>query len=190
MVVVFCEGEGSEPDYVHGLRLMPAIRNGTSVTLRVDKTHGDPLQLVEAALERRRGDSEIDACWCLFDVEYPEPHPRLGEAVALARTNDINLAISNPCFELWLTLHYEDRTAHLSTAAAVRGSRAHDGRPGKRIDASRYLPHRHDAAQRARLLAVRHERDETVLPHNNPSSTMYAFLQAVDPEAAPPAGAL
>ena len=33
--------------------------------------------------------------------------------VASAGANGIRLAISNPCFELWLILHFQDHTAWL-----------------------------------------------------------------------------
>jgi hypothetical protein len=47
-------------------------------------------------------EAEIDEFWCVFDVEWPRNHPGLLEAVQQAQANGIYLAISNPCFELWL----------------------------------------------------------------------------------------
>jgi hypothetical protein len=99
----------------------------------------------------RKSDDEIDECWCVFDVEWPQNHPHLREAVQLAKDNGIRLAVSNPCFELWLILHFEDQTAHLNTDQAERRSRKLDGRAGKRIDADQYKPRRRNAT-----LATRH----------------------------------
>lgn len=36
------------------------------------------------------------------------------QAANLAKKNGIKVAISNPCFELWLLLHLCDHTAHIS----------------------------------------------------------------------------
>ena len=43
--------------------------------------------------------------WCVFDVD---DHPRVADARQMAADNGIELAISNPCFELWLLLHFRD----------------------------------------------------------------------------------
>ncbi|MGH3926277.1 MAG: RloB family protein, partial [Pseudonocardiaceae bacterium] len=93
--------------------------------------------------------------------------------------NKIRLAISNPCFELWLILHFEDQTAFLNTDEAESKSRKLDGRSGKRINVDQYIPHRHAAARRTSSLSCRHERDRTVFPHDNPSSTMGDLLTAI-----------
>lgn len=179
-VVVFCEGEASEPDYLSGLRRLPEVRRNAAVDIEIASTQGVPLTLVKAAVERGR-DAEVDECWCVFDVEWPRNHPNLEEAVELARVHGVRLAVSNPCFELWLILHHEDRTASLTTKEAERRSRALDGRAGKRIDAASYLPHRQVAAARAASLAERHRRDGTMFPHDNPSSGLGQLLTAIEP---------
>ena len=56
---------------------------------------------------RREDDENLayDAVWCVFDVDE---HPQIADARQMARANGIELAISNPCFELWLLLHFRD----------------------------------------------------------------------------------
>jgi hypothetical protein len=46
-----------------------------------------------------------DEVWCVLDVDE---HPKLHEARQLANARGIELAISNPCFELWLLLHFRE----------------------------------------------------------------------------------
>jgi hypothetical protein len=179
-VVVFCEGEASEPDYINGLKRLPNIRGNTAINIEVATERGVPLTLVRLAIDRA-GDDEVDECWCVFDVEWPKNHPNLKQAVALAADHGIRLVASNPCFELWLLLHFEEQTAFMNTCDAERRSRQLDGRPGKRIDAESYLPLRRAAADRAKKLARRHERNETSFPNNNPSSSMFEFLAAIEP---------
>ena len=108
--LVFCEGEKTEPAYLKALKREPAVRDVASVDIRVDEGTGGavPLTLVEAAAEARARssgeDGEIDEVWCVFDVEWPQNHPNLKRALALARESGVRVAVSNPCFELWLAL--------------------------------------------------------------------------------------
>lgn len=135
---------------------------------------------MKRAIERNR-DDEVDECWCVFDVEWPKNHPDLSQAVQLANDHGIHLAISNPCFELWLILHFEDQTAFMITSVAERKSRKLDGRSGKRIEPAQYMEHRQTASQRAALLAERHARNDTSFPRDNPSSRMIDLLAAIEP---------
>jgi RloB-like protein len=178
-VVVFCEGVNSEPDYVRALKRLPEIAGNTALDLRIHPERGVPLTLVRKALDHKR-DPEIDECWCIFDVEWPQHHPNLSEAVELARANGIGLAISNPCFELWLILHFRDYDSFIHTDPAERLSRSLDGRSGKSIDAAAYMPRRKEAIRRAERLDTRHERNGTSFPHDNPSSGMHKFLRGLE----------
>ena len=58
-----------------------------------------------------------DEYWCVFDVDV---HPYLREATALAKSNGIKLAISNPCIELWFLLHFANQTAYIERREATR----------------------------------------------------------------------
>ncbi|MXY23118.1 MAG: RloB domain-containing protein [Acidobacteria bacterium] len=184
--LVFCEGKRTEPDYLMALREEPAVREAASVEIKIDldASGAVPSTLVDAAAEARARNSEeqgeIDEVWCLFDVEWPRNHPRLPEAKAKAQRSDVRLAISNPCFELWLALHFENRTARLDSTAADTLRRNHDGSPDKGLDGTQYMPRRAAAVRRARALTKKHERDRTEFPNDNPSSGMYLFLEAVE----------
>jgi len=179
-VVVFCEGEASEPDYINALKRLPHVRNNTSVSIEIVTDPAVPMTLVRWAIDRARED-EVDECWCVFDVEWPQNHPNLKQAISLAKEHGIRLAVSNPCFELWLILHFENRTAFINTCDAERRSRKLDGRTGKRIEADRYMPLRGVAAQHAAALASRHERNGTLFPRDNPSSSVHDLLATIEP---------
>ncbi|HVK23629.1 MAG TPA: RloB family protein [Actinokineospora sp.] len=176
--MVFCEGEASEPDYIKGMKCLPSVRGNTSIRIEIDPARGVPLTLVQRAVERAR-DVEVDECWCVFDVEWPRNHPNLKQAVELAHEHGIRLAVSNPCFELWLILHFEDQTAFMNTDQAEVRSRKLDGRTGKRISADQYADRRESASRRASSLSARHKRNGTAFPNDNPSSTMPEFLVAI-----------
>lgn len=84
--------------------------------IEIDKEHGVPKTLVEIAKKRKEAREDeahrerdenlkYDSVWCVFDVDE---HPHVSDAKEMARDNAIRLAISNPCFELWLLLHFRD----------------------------------------------------------------------------------
>ena len=64
---------------------------------------------------RDRDSFGFDRVWCVTDVDDFD----MSSATRLAAAERIELAVSNPCFELWLLLHHEDCRAHLSGYSAV-----------------------------------------------------------------------
>ncbi|WP_209700102.1 RloB family protein [Kribbella aluminosa] len=178
--MIFCEGQASEPDYLNAVKRLPEIRANTAISLVIDPSYGLPMDLVTKAVERLHRDPEIDECWCVFDVEWPQHHPHLDRALRLAAAEGIRIAVSNPCFELWLILHFQEQAGFLQTRDAEAVSRQLDGRSGKRLDGAKYMPLRHDACERAMRLATRHERNDSNFPDDNPSSTMHELLAAIE----------
>lgn len=190
-LVVFCEGERTEPEYLNALKRQPSVRDVAAVDLRVETGQGGPVPktLVAMATDARRRamdeDAEIDEFWCVFDVEWPRNHPGLEEAVKQAHANGIKLAVSNPCFELWLILHFQNHAAWLDNNQARRLRRQLDESSDKGLPAARYMPLSAGAARRAAELDRRHQQDGTAFPHDNPSSGMHRLLRAVEPPGNP-----
>ncbi len=145
-IVIFCEGERTEPEYLEALKRQPWVRDTAAVDLRVERRRGgnDPSTLVRRAVRARlkalEEMDEIDEFWCVFDVEWPENHAGLEEAVVAAKQQGVHLAISNPCFELWLILHFKEHRCWLENDRARRIRRGLDGSGDKGIDADRYMP--------------------------------------------------
>ena len=185
--MVFCEGERTEPEYLDALKRQPSVRDVAAVDLRVETGQGGsvPRTLVALATDARSRaideEAEIDEFWCVFDVEWPKNHPGLEEAVQQARVNGIKLAVSNPCFELWLILHFQNQEHGWTTTRHARLRRQLDGSSDKGLDAAKYMPLTADAVRRAAELDRRHLHDGTVFPHDNPSSGMHRLLAAVEP---------
>lgn len=61
------------------------------------------------------GGDEFDEVWCVVDSDEFDLEP----AVAIAAKLNVRLAVSNPCFELWLLLHHQDCAAPLCDTKAV-----------------------------------------------------------------------
>lgn len=186
-LVIFCEGTRTEPDYLKALKLLPEVREVAAVDIRVETGRGrtDQQSLVSLAVAARDRavdtDEEIDEFWCVFDVEWPGDHHCLQVAISEASTNNIEVAASNPCFELWLILHLREQTAWLDNNGARRLRSKLDGSDGKGLSPATYMPFMHVAAQRAATLDDRHQQNSTRFPDDNPSSGMHRLLATIQP---------
>lgn len=114
-ILVFTEGEATEVIYLTHLHREHRER----VAVIIDPRHGTPLTIVRHAVaerdrcltdERRGRGAGYDSYLCVLDVDE---HPDLELARRVAKQHDINLAVSNPCIELWFVLHIEDQSAHI-----------------------------------------------------------------------------
>ena len=186
-IVVVCEGTKTEPQYIDALAAEPDVRDVAAVHIRQEGADEGavPLTLVKRAIQiqvrAEKESGEVDEVWCIFDVEWPTNHPHLREAVSLANEHGIHLAISNPCFELWLILHFEQCGRFLDNDEARHRRKALDSKPNKRIDPKVYMENRALATERAAWLDQKHERDRTDFPDNNPSSGMHKLIKSVSP---------
>ncbi|MDA1016480.1 MAG: RloB family protein [Planctomycetota bacterium] len=114
LVLVVTEGSVTEPQYLNGFA--KASKN-PRVHIEVIGGAGVPKTIVESAKDlkrnaakraRRESDENLDydEVWCVFDVDQ---HPNISDARQMAEDNEMNLAISNPCIELWLWLHFAEQ---------------------------------------------------------------------------------
>lgn len=185
--MVFCEGVVTEPEYLDALKRLPEVRETAAVDIHIQHENGGavPMTLVGAAVDAKRRaeqeEGEVDEFWCVFDVEWPRNHPDLDRAIQMANDHGVKLAISNPCFEIWLTLHLADHSSWCDNNEARRTRRRLDGHDDKSLNSATYMPKRADAVRRARALDTRHEGNGTKFPDNNPSSGMHRLVASVDP---------
>lgn len=106
-MLIVCGGEKTEPAYFDGLKR--EFRNG-AVSVKVISKVTAPAQLVHHARKLWDRDRDgYDEVWCVVDVDEFD----IDAAVRAAKDAGIRLAVSNPCFEFWLLLHFEHCTAHL-----------------------------------------------------------------------------
>ncbi|MFF7142731.1 RloB family protein [Streptomyces nodosus] len=108
-VLIAAEGTNTEPQYFEGLA---KVLNAKAVRVLSVSTVGvgrDPLRIITEADRRRKlelksGDG-FDEVWAVLDVDR---HANLEPACIRARKLLIDVAISSPCFEIWLVWHYEE----------------------------------------------------------------------------------
>jgi hypothetical protein len=106
VIVIVCEGEQTEPNYFRALRQKFRLSN---VNVQVVPGKGAPINVVKCAIdEKKKLDEPTDEVWCVLDTENPINNATLIVAIEKAKKNQINLAISNPSFEYWYFIHFED----------------------------------------------------------------------------------
>jgi hypothetical protein len=145
-VLVCCEGEVTEPSYFNGLK-----REGHNILLHVEVKPGglSPKTLVDYALDlkhdaeknargQRDDNLKYDEVWCVFDVDA---HERIPDAKQKAEANRIKMAISNPCFKLWLLLHFQEQSAHIECHRVQSACRDHMPGYDKEVPFELVFPH-------------------------------------------------
>jgi hypothetical protein len=139
--LLYCEGLETEPSYFRGL--MRFLRS-TLVEIEIGEGQRDPKGLVELAKARRedarraaKKEKDVsllyDEVWCVFDVDR---HTRLPDAIQQAAALSIDLAISNPCFELWLLIHFQEQWAYIDCDRAQSAVRKYMSGYEKVVDYS------------------------------------------------------
>lgn len=185
-LVIVCEGKKTERGYFEEIR-----KSYRLPTLKVKVIHADvtdPLSIVRAAIEYRqarkneRAWAKEDTAWAVFDGdEHRDANPdRWNDAIQIARSNNIRLAVSNPCFELWYLLHYRSHTADVTRQRAFRLLKSHisDYEKAKTLWPSPLEPLTDEAIRRAKQLASRTETDE-LQPFTNPYTSVYELVESL-----------
>lgn len=182
---IFSEGKNTEPEYFNQIdRETP----NALVAILVNGAAGAPKTLGEKALAFRRQHfkrgkplnsfEEKDQIWVVFDRDE---HDKVKETTDNLRANKIGVAFTNPCFELWLILHYEDFDKatdrhsiqkHLETLCEDYKS-SH----GKKADCKKLMAKIKDAEQRARKMNARRIAEGAA--GEAPWTTVYELTEAI-----------
>ncbi|MCB2362357.1 RloB family protein [Clostridium estertheticum] len=107
--LIVTEGIETEVNYFNRIkaRIELAYKNEINVDKVILKVHGTGRStkvLVKEAI-KKRSLSTYSEVWVIFDKD---DNIDFDEAIALAKKEDLNVAWSNECFELWLLLHFQD----------------------------------------------------------------------------------
>lgn len=181
-ILIICEGTVTEPQYFDAFR---RDEYNSLVNIEIDDKGGVPKTLVERAAARKKqseieaeqmGDSNLkyDEVWCVYDVDQ---HPNLPDAWQQARDNGIHLAISNPCFELWLLLHYCEQTAHIERKPAVSSLGTFIKGYKKHVPFQNLRAGYEDAVLRAKRLEEHHIQVDS--EGGNPSTSVYKLTERI-----------
>jgi hypothetical protein len=183
--LVVTEGKVTEREYLNGLN--DICRN---VLVEVAPGGGaDPKKLVEFAKQRKteaegaaRGEDPnlaYEEVWCVFDIDE---WPNVGEARQMAQSGGIRLAISNPRFELWLLLHFQDSPGQQHGAKMTAMLKKRVPEYDKHVD---YAKHYSAGYQQAVVRATRMDEaaDEAGESGRNPTTGVYRLTELIRGES-------
>ena len=182
--IVACDDTYAPKQYFEFFRI-------TRVQVHVVPTE-DGTSSAEHVLERLRSfeHEEDDELWMLLDTDHYATGSHLGSfvsTIATAQQQGVNVALSKPCFELWLLLHHEEESAvgSMSNCAEIEAAlRQSVGQYNKTKLAPEHYPLQSvsDACKRAQRL------DGAVAGGNIPSqntSRVYQLWNAIVAKALP-----
>lgn len=183
VILIVCEGEVTEKQYLQGFA--NAHRNRRVDIEIYRKSAGAPTTLVKWAKEQKRLADEnaisekddnlrYDAVWAVFDVDA---HQNIKQAIESARDNGIELAISNPCFEIWLWFHFAEQPGMIDRKVLRQWLKTHVKNYDKHVDYSVFEPGYYDAVRRAKPLGL-HD-DSSCQPGPNPSTGIYVLTELI-----------
>jgi hypothetical protein len=180
--LVVCEGSLTEPAYFKAFQ--HEVRNRL-VHVEIAREHGVPKTVVESAdrlcneakeESRRQHDDNLlyDEVWGVFDIDS---HPNIECARELAEAKSIRLAISNPCFELWAVLHFQDQRSEIQRKPLRRALQKLMPDYDKELDFAKMHPGYETAVKRAEDLdreAANHQE-----PGRNPTTGVARLTEAI-----------
>ena len=189
--LILVEGKVTETQYLKAVKRL--VRCGDEISIECRNT--EPIGMVKRAKEIQgslRKPDRYDKVWCVFDVEAKRTQQgRYGlaeacdEAGRTKESNKIRLAVSNPCFEIWLLWHEADQNAPIYSADVQRICIERNitcGKDGKHLNNAGALLAEgfNQAKARAEAAKQRHNREEKTKPEEmNPSSDVYELVDAI-----------
>lgn len=179
-----CEGSGTEPGYFTSLANF--LRNPLIELIEVEIAKHettDPKQIVEqakrlrAAADReanRMHDDNLryDQTWCVFDRDE---HVHFDEAINQASDNRLDLAVSNPCFELWILVHFQAQTGGLTRQDARNKVRNYIPEYDKNISFGELKGRTDKAARRASKMES--DARESGKATDNPTTSVWRLVE-------------
>jgi hypothetical protein len=112
-VLILSNGERTEIDYFNSLKASGFLSPGKIVTAKF--RNGTPYDTVRAAAEVQTY-SDYDEAWAVCDVDTFD----VEGAMALSADRGVSLALSQPCFEVWLIFHKSDTCSSFDNADQAR----------------------------------------------------------------------
>lgn len=185
--LIVCGGIKTEPEYLEYIR---TTLNASGIAIEIAKLGESPRALLNRAEElinqdRRNAKKNHDAsnvydsAWIVTDVdEYRE---ELITILPEAKSKKIQVAISNPCFELWLLWHVADcgwETTKGVQAKAVKAGVV-SGKKGKTVEINKIEGQYRLARKRSLHNRKTHVANGARLLEDNPSSAMDVLIDSL-----------
>lgn len=108
LIVIATEGTVTEPDYFDGLNEQSNPKIKINV-IRKETTNSSPAHVLHELDKVKKSYSlrRTDQLWMVIDRDR-WPQKNLKKVASACLQKGYELVVSNPCFELWLLLHFTD----------------------------------------------------------------------------------
>ena len=186
-ILIVCEGEKTEPIYFDALKDKLRL---VILDVEIVGEGAAPITVVNSAIELREERKRIakksltraayEVIYCVFDVEAPKPHRSLTDAVSMAKANNLEVILSNPCFEYWYILHFRKTSAPFNTnqdvETALRREHPAYGKSDRTIFNVVY-PKTSDAIKHSKEVLKEQHNDAEDLRDCNPSTHVHKIVE-------------
>lgn len=180
-VLVVCEGKRTEPAYFEALKNELKL---TGVTVDVVSPHGTaPNNVVDCAARKAKDATKngipYDRVWCVFDHDN---HATYGSARTSADKGTIDTAVSVPCFEIWVLLHFQYSTRAFASGDQViaelrKNSCVPDYEKNDRWCWTKLVPKRDQAIKNAQKLEQFHKDNGNDPAETSPSTGVHKLVE-------------
>lgn len=160
---VFCEGD-SEVAYIEILRAHYRL----PIHIIAKKTL---LNITPSLVERCKSiyiQTKDDCTYLMYDLDVPTMLERL------QKIPNATLLCSNPCFELWLLLHFTDQKSELTSEECVNRLAAFIKQYKKGTIPNEVRTHL------MKMIPTAMDRAKNLTAHNNPSTTVYKLIEDLE----------
>lgn len=187
-VLIVTEARETEPNYFRGLRDDSIVSDRFAVTVKSSKGKA-PSKTVQKAIsdnEKQEGRGEAyDKVWCILDVEERDNREQIDAALKLADDHGIKVCLSNPCFEVWLLFHFDEKIrGDANSSQVIELVRGHWTKHCKTSYEknddqlyTRIAQRTETAITNARSVLERHHRDEKNRADCNSSTDVYRLVE-------------
>lgn len=182
-VIIVCEGD-TEEIYFEAIRKSKRLQ--TLIIRVLNPDFSDPENIVKLAVslrdeaKRQKNWLDKDEVWAIFDGEEHVANniQNWNRALILAAKETVNLGISNPSFELWYLLHYQNQTANIHRDAAKKVLTKHLPAYDKTKDfyESHFRLLTSQATARAENLLLNIQKN-SLDTYNNPSTQIHLLVE-------------
>ena len=190
-VIIACEGTVTERNYFDSIfSELKQNHNIAKTSLVIAKhSHTDPkgvLADLEKALEK---DDEFEHKWIVIDRDEMKPNggghssENFNGAISSAISKGIQVAYSNPSFEIWYLLHYDYRNTPIDRVKVIEELNKHiDYKKNSNTIYSEILDLQETAIANAKRLESTYTNESRLLQQSvdNPSTTVYKLVEILN----------
>ncbi len=190
-VIIACEGEVTEKNYFQDFfyELIQDHQIAKTSLVITKHRHTNPTGVLKDLLDALKHDDEFEYKWIVIDRDEERVggggHTKedFNAALEQANSKNVNVAYSNPSFEIWYLLHFEYRNTALDRDEVVEKLKSIMGYEKNQCGLFNMLKNSqaNAIANSKRLLATYGAGGREVVPsEDNPVTTVYKLVEVLN----------